>query len=135
MSMPPPGYAPPPMPSRPLGVTILAILSILLGIGLLFLGLIITAFGGLAAIVAGPMGGLVLVFGLLFFIVGLLLIAAGIGLLKLRPWAWWLAIIAFVIGLISAVGQASWFVAAFEVLLIVYLIAVRKHFVSRPAGM
>ena len=57
-----------------------------------------------------------------------MMLAAGFGLLKLRMWAWWLAIIAFALGTVSSVMSASYYSAVILVLLIVYLVLVRKHF-------
>ena len=121
--------APPPMPrTRPLGVTILAILTILVGIGLLLLGLLVIAVSTFITVFA-PMFGLPLVaIGALVLLVGILLLVSGFGLLKLRMWAWWLAIISFVLGAVSSILSQSYVSAVIEVLLIVYLIVVRKHF-------
>ena len=121
--------APPPMPrTRPLGVTILAILTILVGIGLLLLGLLVIAVSTFITVFA-PMFGLPLVaIGALVLLVGILLLVSGFGLLKLRMWAWWLAIISFVLAGVSSILSGSYYAAVIEVLLIVYLIVVRKHF-------
>ncbi|TLZ66968.1 MAG: hypothetical protein E6K16_01365 [Methanobacteriota archaeon] len=121
--------APPPMPrTRPLGVTILAILTILVGIGLLLLGLLVIAVSTFITVFA-PMFGLPLIaIGGLVLLVGILLLVSGFGLLKLRMWAWWLAIISFVLAGVSSILSQSYVSAVIEVLLIVYLIVVRKHF-------
>ena len=121
--------APPPMPrTRPLGVTILAILTILVGIGLLLLGLLVIAVSTFITVFA-PMFGLPLIaIGGLVLLVGILLLVSGFGLLKLRMWAWWLAIISFVLAGVSSILSGSYYAAVIEVLLIVYLIVVRKHF-------
>lgn len=121
--------APPPMPrTRPLGVTILAILTILVGIGLLLLGILVIAVSTFLTVFA-PMFGLPLVaIGALVLLVGILMLVSGFGLLKLRMWAWWLAIISFVLGAVSSILSQSYISAVIEVLLIVYLIVVRKHF-------
>jgi len=115
--------------SRPIGVTILAILTILIGIGLLLLGLLLVALGGITGLFGAPMFGLpIAAIGGLILLVGILMLVSGFGLLKLRMWAWWLAIIAFVLGAVSSILSASYPTAVIEVLLIVYLIVVRKHF-------
>jgi lysylphosphatidylglycerol synthetase-like protein (DUF2156 family) len=122
---------PPPMPrTRPLGVTILAILTILVGIGLLLIGLLLLALGSIVGLFGGaPMFGLpIAAIGGLVLLVGILMLVSGFGLLKLRMWAWWLAIISFILGAVSSILQSSWVTAGIEVLLIVYLILVRKHF-------
>ena len=89
-----PTYPAAPTRSRPIGVTILAILTILGGVLLLLLGIV--------------------------------WIAVGSGLLNLRSWAWWLAIIVMVV---SVVGSIAVPVAAIlPGLILVYLILVRHHF-------
>ena len=119
---------PPPTRTRPLGVTILAILTILVGIGLLLLGLLVIAVSTFAAVFV-PMFGLPLAaVGAVVLLVGILLLVSGFGLLKLRMWAWWLTIISFVLGAVSSILSGSYYAAVIEVLLIVYLIVVRKHF-------
>ncbi len=120
--------APPPMPrSRPLGVTILAVLTILLGILIFFLGLALTVLAGVFTFFV-PLFGLGIVVGLLVLLVGVLMIVSGMGLLRLRMWAWWLAILSFVLGAASSVLSQNYITAGIEVLLIVYLVLVRKHF-------
>src|SRR2546425_7329408 len=131
VASPPPGYYPPgpyPPPSRPIGVTLLAVLTILLGVlivglGLLFIvaPLILVGVGlplafGLAA---GVIGAIVLVFGLIW-------IGVGVGLLHLRGWAWWLAVIVVVLSIVGSV--ASPLTAVIPALILIYLIVVRHHF-------
>ena len=124
MAMPPP-----PMPrTRPLGVTILAILTILVGIGLFLLGILVVAVSSFLTLLAPVFGLPILAIGVLILVVGILMIVSGSGLLKLRMWAWWLAIISFVLGAVSSSLSQSYITAAIEVLLIVYLVLVRKHF-------
>ena len=81
---------------RPLGVTIIALLqmigAVLLifgGYGALILGTAIGPFGFLAAI----LGGFLLIFGIIGFIVGW-------GLWTLKSWAW---MIAFILNLLSVI--------------------------------
>ena len=131
MASVPPGYYPPgpyPPPSRPIGVTLLAVLTILLGVlivglGLLFIvaPLILVGVGlplsfGLAA---GVIGAIVLVFGLVW-------IGVGVGLLHLRGWASWLAVIVMVLSIVGSF--ASPLTAAVPALILIYLIVVRHHF-------
>jgi hypothetical protein len=109
-------------------VTILAVLTILGGVLLLLLGVVVIAFSSLLVGVGLPLGfgltgsilgGLVLIFGIVW-------IAVGSGLLHLRSWAWWLAIIVMVL---SVVGSITVPVAAIlPGLILVYLILVRHHF-------
>src|SRR5438094_10011301 len=123
-----PAYPAAPTRSRPIGVTILAVLTILGGVLLLLFGIVVIAFSSLLVGVGLPLGfgltgsilgGLVLIFGIVW-------IAVGSGLLHLRSWAWWLAIMVMVL---SVVGSITVPVAAIlPGLIVVYLILVRRHF-------
>ena len=133
MAAPPSGYYPPgtyapPPASRPIGITLLALLTILFGIlivlvGVLFLvaPLILVGVGlppafGLAA---GVLGAIIFVFGLIW-------IGVGVGLLHRRGWAWWLAVIVMVLSIVGSI--ASPITAIIPGLILVYLIVVRRHF-------
>jgi len=123
-----PTYPAAPTRSRPIGVTILAILTILVGVLLLLLGIVVIAFSSLLVGVGLPLGfGLTgSILGALVLIFGIVWIAVGSGLLHLRSWAWWLAIIVMVL---SVVGSITVPVAAIlPGLILVYLILVRHHF-------
>jgi len=121
--------APPPVRTRPLGVTILAVLTILVGIGTLLLGVALFALGAFAgAFSLGFLAALGVLAGLVFVVVGILFLAAGFGLLNLRKWAWWLAILAFIVSLASSALSANYVFVAIDALLVIYLILVRKHF-------
>jgi hypothetical protein len=72
--------------SRPDGVTIIAILCILAGIG----EFIFTAIGG------GAIGVILIPVGIVYFVVAY-------GLLKGRPWAWTLTVILSIIGIVLSV--------------------------------
>ena len=123
-------YPPVPYPQtrrRPIGVTILAILIILAG--LLFLLI------SIAALVLGTviLGGFGLAIGVVLVILAMLTLAAGFGLLAMRPWAWWLAMIVLVLSLLSQIGSyqlggGSLWGIAIPALILVYLIAVRRYF-------
>jgi len=109
-------------------VTILAVLTILGGVLLLLLGIVVIAFSSLLVGVGLPLGfGLTgSILGALVLIFGIVWIAVGSGLLNLRSWAWWLAIIVMVL---SVVGSITAPVAAIlPGLILVYLILVRHHF-------
>ncbi len=126
---------PPPPPRRPIGVAILAILVILAGVVLTLLtGLLL-----LATIVVAS--GLFVAIALVLFLLSLFLLLAGIGLWKLRPWAWWLSVIVLVLTVItqlSSVGLSGLrslstgelIVIGIPILILIYLIAVRGHFRS-----
>ena len=138
---PPPAYMTPTRPTRPGGVAILAIITVILGI--------LTFFGGLALIGIGTVGAIFNIqlpaaftigIGVLATLLGLVAIAAGFGLWRLRRWAWWLAIIIGAVSIISsgvqiALGGFAWVGLVLWLIIVVYLIAVRKHFAARPTSM
>src|SRR5256886_13428285 len=102
-----PTYPATPTRSRPIGVTILAVLTILGGVLLLLLGIVVIAFSSLLVGVGLPLGfGLTgSVLGAIVLIFGIIWIAVGSGLLNLRPWAWWLAIIVMVLSIVGSIGS------------------------------
>lgn len=116
---------------RPIGVTILAILLILGGIFLVLLSLAVVALGVLFLPSLGFLG---VAIGLVILILSFLVLAAGFALLSLKPWAWWLTAIVLVLYLASQVSlmiaSAAINIVAVAIpgLILVYLIAVRKHF-------
>lgn len=139
----PMAYVPP--PRRPLGVAILAILVILAGALLTFLALLLV-IGSSFLLVGGVSGGGLFVAGsFIFLILSLILLASGIGLWGLRPWAWWLAAIVTVLVLLDfglswySIGYPMQFAFLLPVLIpaiiLVYLLAVRGSFRSQPAYM
>ena len=88
---------------RPLGITILGSLAVVLGLVLLVFGLVnlLTALGFLPIEVdPGVPADLFLISALLNVILGVLLLATGNGLLNLSAWAWWTA---FLVALVSIV--------------------------------
>jgi lysylphosphatidylglycerol synthetase-like protein (DUF2156 family) len=123
-----PTYPTAPARSRPIGVTVLAVLTILGGVLLLLLGIVVIAFSSLLVGVGVPigfgltgtiLGGIVLVFGIIW-------IAVGSGLLNLRSWAWWLAIIVMILSIVGTIGAPL--AAILPGLILIYLILVRHHF-------
>ena len=143
MAAPPPGTMPmPPAPARrktPIGVLILGILTILLGIGTLGLGALLIIGGSMLAVGGGPIGGafgaLIGIFGGILAIFGIIAIVAGVGLIKLRGWAWWLTMIVGILSLLSSLATGQWYLAAVWLIIVVYLVVVKKEFGARPAGM
>ena len=143
---PPPMYAPPPMkPSRPIGVAILAILTILFGIIGLIGGLLVLLASGLIATIAPEFAGvvgLILILGVLVTLFSLLAIVSGVGLWRLRPWAWWLTMIVGLLSIAFSIGSFVVFpLGGFPysivlwLIILIYLIVVRKNFMPRPMGM
>lgn len=121
-------YVPQPR-STPIGVIILGVLTILMGIGAFIIGvpvLLLSGFLGLT--VGGFSAGLLAIIGFVLFIFGIVAIAAGVGLIRLRGWAWWLAFIAAILQFIGLVYMYSLVLAVLWLLILVYLLVVKKHF-------
>ena len=89
--------------NRPLGVTIIAILSFINGLlGLCVPGLVIIG-GGIAALFSGGLGLIAVCGGLLLAAGPILWMIVAFGAWNLRPWAWWLGIVATGITVIGVV--------------------------------
>ena len=132
---------------RPLGITILGALVLLAAIVMVLIG-IAAFFVGLAFLVPGsPTSGTPLLLnGLLYFFIGVVLGVAGMGPLRLRPWAWGLAILASLVTLVylgynmyqaSSAGLGvkleGLLTLAIVAAVFIYLLSVARAF-RRPAG-
>jgi len=124
---------------RPIGVAILG--------GLVVLAAIVLALAGFAGLIVGfasllpginlPTGQLFLG-ALLYLVLALILFAAGVGLLALRAWAWWLATLASLVAAAwqllgiyyanTAVPLTSWASAVVTTVIFVYLLSVFRSF-------
>jgi uncharacterized membrane protein (DUF2068 family) len=97
--------------NRPLGVTIIAILSFINGLlGLCVPGLVIIG-GGIGALFTGGLGLIVVCGGLLLAAGPLVWLLVSYGAWNLRPWAWWagmvatgITVIGVVVNIINGVG-------------------------------
>src|SRR3989475_13334457 len=116
-----------PKPTRPTGVTLLAVLAILGAIALLFSGAVLIGLGlllgtltasiditnaitnagypGLASLGVGTISALLIALGAAILILGILYLGVGIGFLGEKRWAWNLGIIVSVIGIVLNVIQ------------------------------
>src|SRR2546427_12214035 len=94
-------YPLPPVPRlRPIGVTILAVLTILAGIIFLLIGVVIVAFSVVAAaLFSSFIGGLGAIAGAILLVVGIIVLVAGGGPPPPRMWGWWVALSAVVLPL------------------------------------
>ncbi len=124
---------------RPVGVAILG--------GLVILAAIVLALAGFAGLIVGfasllpginlPTGQLFLG-ALLYILLAVILLAAGVGLLALRPWAWWLATLASLVALAwqvlgiyyasSSIPLTSWASVVVTAVIFVYLLTVFRSF-------
>src|SRR2546425_8548320 len=134
--------------TRPVGISILGGLVVLGAVILVLIG-IASFFVGLAFLFPGtPFSGTTLILnGLLYFAIGVVLGVAGSGLLRMRAWAWGLAILATLVTLVyvgytayqrSTAGEqpslSAIFTLAIVGVILVYLLSVSRAF-RRPAGM
>src|SRR5213594_2331911 len=149
MPPPAPGWGPPPAAQmkRPVGVTILAVLTILFGILGLLSGLLLLAASALIAAALpqyASVVGLVVAFAAVLTLISIVSIVAGVGLLRLRKWAWWLTIIVSILNIFVSIGTyAVYPVGGFPFgiilwnIILIYLVLVRRHFgmgSPKPAG-
>jgi hypothetical protein len=99
-----------PRPSRPTGITVLAVFEILFGV----VGLIASlAIIGLSALVAtlptigGLLGTLGLIIGGVFLFFSIIWLATGVGFLHGRGWSWTLGMIFSILSILGAIGALS----------------------------
>ena len=148
--MAPPGmYGAPMAPKRPIGVTILAVLTIIFGLLGLLAGILLVIVGAAGATVLPAqyqaIAVILLALGALLAIFSLLGIIAGVGLFRLRAWAWWLTIIVGILNIVFNIGSYVVYPIggfpygiALWIIIIIYLVVVRGHFgigKPKPAGM
>lgn len=122
--------APPPPPSRPIGVSILAVLVGLYGVFLILAGIVVIAGAAVLGSLAGyHFAGLPLfAVGAIVFILGVVILAAALGLWHLRLWALVLALIVTFIEVVSYGLAGSILGLAIALIIFVYLLAVHRHF-------
>ena len=114
---------------RPTGVTILAVFIILI-YGLIFIAGLVVLIYGISTISRVGFGGeFASIVGMFFLIWAFLRLSMGFGLLKMRRRAWRSAIIVFGIGIIIDLLLTLYGQAVLDVVIIVYLLAVKKHFI------
>jgi len=97
-------------PSRPVGITILAFLEILIGIVGFLSSLLIIGFSALFSTlprVGALLGTIGLVVGGLVLFFSLIWLATGVGFLHGRGWSWTLGMIFSVLSLIGAIGALT----------------------------
>lgn len=125
------------MNQRPCGITALGLVYLILGVLSLLWSLIVFGFGGVSwltgslfgANVMASSGGANVWAGALGILAAIVQVAAGIGLLALRPWAWVLALIAVAVTVIQGIigmfsgGLAAFCCGGFGVLLPIAILA------------
>jgi uncharacterized membrane protein (DUF2068 family) len=116
--------------NRPLGITLIAILAVINGLlGLCLPGIVIIG-GGIGALFSGGLGLIVVCGGLLLAAGPLLWLIVAYGAWNLRPWAWWLGMIAtgvtvvgVVINILNGVGILQALASApLSIVIFIYLL-------------
>lgn len=133
------------MGRRPLGITVMGALAVLGGLGLVLVGVANLLAFLAAARESGATGlppGAFLANGLVTLFLGALWFLRGRGLLRLRPWAWWVTTLPIFIGVVLAFLALSGRAARespgslatlllgllFLLVFLGYFLAVRRHF-------
>ena len=132
-----------PKPSRPTGVTILGILSILAGLGGIIFGAAALGFSGLAASTYPGGAAVAAVIGAVLLIIGILELIYGIGFFGGKGWAWTLAMIGSVLNVIFGIvsiafgSVGSVFGLIISILILYYLTRphVKAYFGKGPSSM
>ncbi len=121
--------------SRPLGVAILAVLIGIYGFFIFLIGLLLAvgssvfaAFGGSNPFHTFGYSGVV--GGLIVLIIGLIILGLAVGLWHLRMWALVLTILFLILEVViyALAGTYATFGFIVAVILLIYLIAVSRHF-------
>ena len=101
---PPPAPAPTTGAARPMGITILAVLSAIGGVLLILAGIALIGIGGVAGAATGQAAffGLGIVGGLLALAIGIANLAFAYGAWTLQPWAWTFGVGLQVVGIAFA---------------------------------
>lgn len=130
-----PTYVAPPTRTRPLGVAILAVLIGIYGFIVFLLGLLIAVGSSFLAAAgsANPfhfLGVTGVVAGIIVLIIGLIILGLAVGLWHLRMWALVLTILFLLVEIVldGLAGQYVSFGFIIGVLLLIYLVAVSRHF-------
>ncbi|HTZ61939.1 MAG TPA: hypothetical protein VMC82_04800 [Thermoplasmata archaeon] len=124
-----------PMPSRPLGVAILAVLIGIYGFLVFLVGLLIAVGSGILSSLgsASPfhvLGVTGVLAGIIILVIGLIILGLAVGLWHLRMWALVLTIL-FLLFEIVVYGIAGAYLTLgfiIAILLLIYLVAVSRHF-------
>jgi hypothetical protein len=126
-------YQPAPQePSLPIGVAILAVLIGIVGVLFIVGGALLAALGiGIHIDLPQLATYGVLVAGIVLLIVGLIILGVALGLWHQRLWALVLAIIVFGLYFVTDSLAGAWFSLGWiiSLILVIYLIAVHRHFI------
>lgn len=123
------------MPERPLGITILAILAGLGGIGFLLLAAMVGALSAMIGMLGmgaevpflGIIAGFVMIFMGIFIILAVLYFAVAYGLWTGKGWAWTLSIILFVLDIILGLAMLPGGIVTIIIAVLIIWYLTRPH--------
>ena len=132
-----------PKPSRPTGVTILGILSILAGLGGIVIGAVALGVSGLVASSYPGGAAVAAAIGAILLIIGILELVYGIGFFGGKGWAWTLAMIGSILQIIFGIvsiafgSTGSVFGLIISIIILYYLTRphVKAYFGKGPSMM
>lgn len=90
-------------PSRPTGITVLAILEFIFGILILLAGIAVAAISGsgmLSTVGYAFLAGMAVLVGGVFIVLGLVVLLVGWGMWTGKGWAWILSVVLYILGVI-----------------------------------
>jgi hypothetical protein len=119
-------------PSKPIGVAILAVLIGIVGVLFIIAGVLLAAVGIVLHLNLPAFSSYgALVGGIIILVIGLIILGVALGLWHQRLWALVLAIIVFALYFISDAIVGAYFSlgAIISLILVIYLIAVHRHFI------
>lgn len=126
-------YEPTPQePGLPIGVAILAVLIGIVGGLFILAGVLLAALGIILPLTFSAFSSYgSLIVGVILLIIGLIILGVALGLWHQRLWALVLAIIVFGLYFISDALAGAYFSlgAIISLVLVIYLIAVHRHFI------
>ena len=113
---------------RPIGVSVLALLVTIFGLLTLLGGFFMMLSRLSSANSTGGVDPYLMAFYLLYTAVGVATTVTGIGLWRLKAWAWSVAIVVLLMGLM-VIASPFYVFSIFGLCLLIYLLQVREYFV------
>jgi uncharacterized membrane protein (DUF2068 family) len=109
-------------------------------LGVVVLAALVIATGGLVVLFGIAFLGSFSLPGVVMIVLGAAQVAAGVGLMRLRRWAWWLTMIVAAVGVVFDLatlerGMGNVLRLAAGLVVIAYLLAAARHFQQAPAAL